>query len=151
MMKKVESNSFVEKTPYSLYYINEVNMRQRMVFILIIVVFCLQFLMAATYKGKNVDGKNFKAQLWIKGETQRYSVSVVFIKREARIVFAPNQALPFRFSQNMHLTLHLKNEKIENPEQVSLLELIPPETFGETDKDKKNWKIAGYWFMDVKF
>jgi len=124
-------------------------MRQRTVFILIIIVCCSQFLMAAIYKGKNIDGKNFSGQLWLKNETQRYNVSVVFIKKEARVVFAPNQALPYRFSQNMHFTLHLKNERIEDPEQVPLLELIPPENSTEADKDTTNWKIAAYWFMNV--
>jgi len=120
-----------------------------MVFILIVVVFCLQPLIGAVYQGKNIDGKSYSAQLWLKDEKQRYSVSVVFVKKEARIVFAPNQPLPFRFSQNMHLILHLKEEKIKEPELVPLLELIPPESSTKADEDTSNWEIADYWFMSV--
>jgi hypothetical protein len=127
----------------------EVNMRKRMVFVLIIFIFCLHFLAAAVFKGESIDGKNVSAQLWLKDETQRYNVSVVFVKNEARIVFAPNQVLPIRFSENMHLTLYLRNEQIEDPEQVPLLELIPPETSAEADNNTKNWKIAAYWFMNI--
>jgi hypothetical protein len=49
----------------------------------------------------------------------------------------------------MHLTLYLRNEQIEDPEQVPLLELIPPETSAEADNNTKNWKIAAYWFMNI--
>lgn len=124
-------------------------MRRSIYILLIIIIFCSLLLTAATYKGNNIDEKNFAAQLWKKGEKTKYNVSVVFVRKEARIVFAPNQVLPPRFSDNMYLTLHLKNEEVQDPDQVPLLELIPPENPDEANQDTKNWKVAGYWFMRV--
>lgn len=125
-------------------------MRRSIYYVLIIFFFYSLTIAPATYKGRIIDGEKFAAQLWKASEKTRYRVSVVFVGKDAKIVFAPNQVLPPRFANNMYLTLHLKNEEIGNPDQVPLLELIPPDNPEEADKDKKKWEIAGYWFMKVE-
>mgnify|MGYP001026994129 CR=1 FL=1 len=124
-------------------------MRRYIYNILIILLSCSLLLTSAVYEGKNIDGKTYSARLRLKDEQKQYNVSVVFVGKQAKIVFASNQVLPPRFANNLYLTLHLKDEVIETPGQVPLLELIPPENADETDKDKKNWKIAAYWFMKI--
>ncbi len=106
---------------------------------------------AAQYKGKNIDGRHWNAEIWIKDSTQTYSVDVVFVEKAANLAFPEHVLLPpmlqTKLLSDKYLTLYLFSEIIEYPDRVVLRQVKPPLVLDNSDPS--TWETDIIWVMKL--
>jgi hypothetical protein len=115
--------------------------------VLMTALFCLSSLFGAIYQGEKIDNKHFPAEITREESSSTYKVDVVFVGKAANIRFAANQILPFEANDSIFMTLYLQEEDIQDPENVVLKQVKPPDNMD--DSKPEDWEAAALWHMKL--
>ncbi len=104
---------------------------------------------AAIYKEESIDGKTFRAEVWLEEQKDTYRASVVFVNKAANLIFDTNQILPPVPRNDRFVTLYLFDEHIANPDKIKAKQVAPPDTISNGYDDPSTWPPAATWYIKL--
>jgi hypothetical protein len=151
---------------------------RRFLWVFLSIICYLPFgLFAATYNGENIDNIHISAALQLikyfpenisyknniydeygnKEEPEYnsygiYDVDVVFLEKEAKIVFHPNPAVPLPdvAKDTRRLTLYLTHEDIENPFRIQVKHTLnTSDVISREETDPHKMPILALWLLSL--
>ena len=104
---------------------------------------------AAIYKDEVIDGKTFRAEVWLEEQKSTYRVSVVFVNKAANLIFDTNQVLPPVPRNDRFLTLYLFDEHITNPDKIKAKQVAPPDELTDDNENPATWPPTATWYIKL--